>query len=200
MNYDKKLQLGKICGDGAYEWPLDYLHMNRFRIINMFKLDLFRKYDYMLQMDSDASFTKVKEDIFAAMVINKKSFMYYVCDNDATCTNNLYETAFAFTKKYSIKWKNKHLYGDPNMFQGTLLAFKTSWFRPENKQLWKLLSVIDESGGIYFYRWGDQAVFLMALSIFMDNKEIGTLGNYTEITHYGSVLLPSYKCPPAIEY
>jgi len=193
--FSKDLKLGWSCARGAYEWTLDYLHMLRFRTIQMFNLWPFYEYDYTIQLDADACFTKVDKDILEEMVRYNKTILFYLCTDDPTCTETLYSTIELYLAAHNISWKHKDKFKDPNVFQATLLAFKNKWFTPSNEELWKLWKVLDETGGFYWYRWAEQAVLLAAISIFMDINDVASMSKLVEIRHYYDVMRPSNTCP-----
>jgi len=153
---------------------IGYLHTNHFVAGEVQQLPKMQKYDYVLKMDDDTFFVdKVDFDIFKFMEdggikFASSTLKKYDAERQRNCQTGLRELVKEYIKTKNIKpvatgalnkngdWDSVCPY-DPSVWDLNI-------FRNENwKEWWKC---IDESGGIYKYRWGDLEIHALYLRMY----------------------------------
>lgn len=161
-------------------WRKGYLHMCNFKC-NLYKYENtdFHKFDYMLMHDDEAGYTKEMDFNPFEVISNKENLMGAYWFNDRTksgisrgnieTTLNLWDLAHKFIKENKLNLTNIDilaLMNDPNAsvninglnILGTYVI-KTKMFETD---LWKKwIKAVNESGGVYKYRWGDNDVYTL---------------------------------------
>lgn len=162
-----------------------YLHMCHF-FNNLFEYPNteFHKYDYMLSIDDESLFLKeVPYDFFDVISAAKSSAGVIKLTDPKTkrlhqgvldtrvgmvdfVVNYINENNLSpkceFIENLLSNEENREEYFHRNLFVGDSWVFETSLFRTDEWKKWN--KAVNESGGIYKYRWGDcelNVLFLM---------------------------------------
>lgn len=97
----------------------------------------------------------------------------------------------------NVTWKHKDKISDSIAYYGNFLIFKVSWFL-SNREVLDYLDFIDNTGGIYRYRWAEQTILPIALAMFLDYNQIYWISSkYLTLNHYNVAYYPAPKkrCP-----
>ncbi len=161
-------------------WRKGYLHMCNFKC-NMYGYENtdFHKFDYMIMHDDEAGYTRdvdfnpfetiaKKDNLMGAYWFNDRA-KNGISQGNIETTLNLWSLAKKFILENNIELKHPdiiNLMNDPNAsvnmnglsILGTYVI-KTEMFETE---LWKKwIKAVNDSGGIYRYRWGDNDVYTL---------------------------------------
>lgn len=141
---------------------LGYLHTIQFVGGEIMEHPEMKKYDFVLKMDDDTFFIKeIDFDLFRFMRDNNYKFIpfavkKYDYESIRQCEIGLRELVKKYIKENKIKPKSSSLDEDGNWdslgpYDPTI--WDLSIFRNQNWKKW--WNCVNESGGIYKYRWGD---------------------------------------------
>ncbi|MCQ4333131.1 hypothetical protein KM295_06460 [Natronomonas sp. F2-12] len=153
------------------DWRIGYKHMCRFMSINLW--DYVSDYEYILRLDDDSWIeSRVDYDIFKRTSDMGYEYGHPLRRRESHTLTN--ETLPQFTKDYveqngiDINCGMDEL--NDEIYYNNFFITKTSfWFR-DNVQ--DYLRAIDQSGGIYKYRWGDAPIHTLATKMFMESDKI----------------------------
>jgi hypothetical protein len=161
-------------------WRKGYLHMINFKcnLLNYENTD-FHKYDYILMHDDEAGYLEEMQFDPFEVIKNKDNLMgaYWfrnraengISQGNIDTTIGLWDLTKKFIHDKNLEIKSlelKSLFNDPMAHHninglpilGTYVI-KTKMF---DTKLWKdWLKTINESGGIYRYRWGDNDIYTL---------------------------------------
>jgi hypothetical protein len=157
-------------GNGPIGWghpgfTLGYRHMCRFFSGDFYKIDILKKYNYYLRLDTDSYInTSLNYDIFEWAEMNE---CYYGYIHPAVQKDNpkVIENLWNYV---NLKYPNNIPEG--LMFYTNFELGKMSWFL-ESEYL-DFFEYLDESGGFYTKRWGDAPVKFLGVNLLMDSKNI----------------------------
>jgi hypothetical protein len=169
-------------------FSIGYRHMCRFFAGEIFNQKILQKYDYVWRLDTDSFILdEIYYDIFSKMNENDANYGYINIQNDHDgVIKNLWETSYEYFKKigdfkqFFETDKNKHF---RKVYYTNFEIFKMSWFKSEEYQ--SFYKFIDESAGIYKYRWGDHVLRYIALNCLSDTSKCLF---YKDIKYYHSEL------------
>jgi hypothetical protein len=105
-------------------------------------------------------------------------FLYLVIKKDIkTCTIGLWDTAKRYIQDKHIQTEFFQKWNDDKMFYNNFeVSSLDNW---NSKQYREYIDVIDQTGGIYNFRWGDAPIKSIAVPMFVPEnrtvlmKEIG---------------------------
>jgi hypothetical protein len=165
-----------------------YLHMSNY-YNNMYGYPgtEFEKYDYMLSIDDESKFLKEVPYNFFEVLSKRKEMAGAIKVTHAInkpphqgnfdCRVGMWEHIKNYIKKHNITPKSdfiKTLIDDPNAetnfhykSSADSYVFKIKLFRTEEWKLWN--KELNESGGVYKYRWGDDELNYLFFLIHHDN-------------------------------
>jgi alpha 1,2-mannosyltransferase len=149
----------------ALGFPIGYRHMCRFFAGEVFKQEILKQYKYVWRLDTDSFIVDpIDYDVFNKMSQNNSIYGYINIQNDhIDMVKNLWETCeFYFSKlnkNYIFENKETHF---RKVFYTNFEIFDMDWFRSEEYQ--NFYKYIDETAGIYKYRWGDHVLRYIALN------------------------------------
>jgi len=152
---------------------IGFLHTNQFVTGEIQELPQMQQYDYVLKMDDDTFILKeIDFDLFEFMDYGNYKFgpfavKSYNYKNALDCQIGFRELVKDFIKKNNIipvssaldkngDWDNVGIF-DPTIWDLRI-------FRTENWKKW--WNYVNESGGIYKYRWGDQEIHIIYTRMF----------------------------------
>lgn len=139
---------------------IGFLHINQFVAGLTMEHPEIKKYDYVLKIDDDHFFIEgIDFDFFKFMKDNDYKFGVFANKNfnySRQTQIGLRELAKKYIKENNIQPKSKSLNKDGN-WDSVASHDPTIWdmniFRNQNWKNW--WNYVNESGGIYKYRWGD---------------------------------------------
>lgn len=154
-----------------YETEIGYKHMCRFYAIQIY--DILSEFDYFLRLDDDSYLeSPIKYDIFAFLRQERLIYGYIHGENDYH--PQTIKTLPHFTREYIEKYHIKPLCSMDEInefyyYSNFTLTETSFWRRPDVQGY---LHAVDESLGIYKYRWGDHVLQTLALKIFCEPQKI----------------------------
>ena len=190
---------------------IGFLHTNQFVTgLAMIDEDIM-KYDYVLKMDDDHFFMKeIGFDLFNFMQNNGKMFGAFAIEkNDSSrqrdCQIGLRGLVKHYIKENNIDPKSQSLDQDGNWdseISRDPTIWKMSIFQNKNWENW--WNKVNQSGGIYKYRWGDLEIHALYMRMYYPdsawynfdfyNKEVIEHGGQGAV-HHSKILkkLQSFK-------
>ena len=193
--------IGETCR--YTKWWIEYLHMCRFRLVFQWFHPIFNYYDYVIQMDIDASIDKIRtsqltgqiaNDLFSWFEVLNKTFGYYRCESALSgCTNKLASTVDKYVQdNLEGKWDNDMGVWDGVNFWAGFYGWDVKKVQ-ENKEMFKFIDYIDKTGNVYFERWGEQTILPFALSFGAKYNQIFWWGDI-DVGHYGQSYTSYRSC------
>lgn len=161
-------------GNGPIEWghpgfSIGYRHMCRFFSGQMYELDILKKYDYYLRLDTDSYIsTIIPYDLFEVAKQNEIYYGYTKIENDN-------EKVIVDLWKTVNEFKSNDL-PEGLMFYTNFELGKVSWFL--TSEYMKMYNYLDKTGGFYTKRWGDAPVKFLGINLLMDQQNIKQLGGF----------------------
>jgi hypothetical protein len=151
---------------------LGYRHMCRWFSGEMYKHETLKNYDWYLRLDSDSFLlSKIKYDIFDHMKSNNYIYGYmseYDKDEEFV-VKDLLKATQEYLKINNIlnekinNWNLQIFY--TNFEVGNLSFFK-------NNQYMSYYNYIDNTGNIYYKRWGDAPIRWFGVNMFLKDENI----------------------------
>ena len=156
----------KQCGKG-----IGYRHMCRFHSKLIYKLDIVQNLDYIWRLDDDSFImSDVIFDVFKYMSEHDILYGYRGISNDmAACVVGLWNNAKRYIKQHNIAtqffkaWRKNKIYY--NNFE---ISSMKLWLSQNYKDY---IDMIDQAGGIYYYRWGDAPIKTIAVTMFVPQSK-----------------------------
>lgn len=155
-------------GNGPIEWghpgfSMGYRHMCRFFSGQMYELDILKKYDYYLRLDTDSYIsTIIPYDLFEVAKQNEIYYGYIKIENDnPKVIEGLWETVNNFMP---------NTLPEGLMFYTNFELGKVSWFL--TSEYMRMYNYLDKTGGFYTKRWGDAPIKFLGINLLMDQKNI----------------------------
>lgn len=161
------------------KWSIGYRHMCRFYSGEFYKLDIMKNYDWYWRLDSDSFIhSKIPYDIFKFM--EREGYIYGYLGRTLNDGEEVVEGLWNLTKEYiqnnDIKPKFLHKFKDKvgnwdySMYYTNFEISKLEFWRSDKYM--NYYNHLDQNGGIYYHRWGDNVIHLLAISIFLDEKKV----------------------------
>lgn len=167
-------------------FSLGYRHMCRFFAGEIFKQQILNGYEYIWRLDTDSFILdKINHNVFDKM--NNHIYGYINIQNDHEgVIKNLWDTCYEYFKTigdfkqfFEID-KDKHF---RKVYYTNFEIFDMAWFKGDEYQ--SFYKFIDESGGIYKYRWGDHVLRYIALNCLSNTNKFTF---FNDIKYYHSEL------------
>ncbi|OGZ17785.1 MAG: hypothetical protein A2V72_01960 [Candidatus Nealsonbacteria bacterium RBG_13_37_56] len=152
---------------------IGFLHTNQFVAGLAMEFPEIRKYDYVLKMDDDHFFVKkIGFDLFKFMDDNGYKFGAFALEKSDSqrqrdCQIGLRELAKEYIRENNIQLQSRSLdrEGDwDSLVSRDPTVWAMSVFRNENWKNW--WNRVNQSGGIYKYRWGDLEIHALYLRMY----------------------------------
>jgi len=172
----------------AFRWPypgnswygVGYRHMCRFFAVELFKQPVLDKYDWYMRLDTDSYVLEpYTKDPFAYMVAHGKKYGFSILfqQGEGIFLRDLWRTTSEFLAKTRTKPASsmKAFLNDKGQYTGLHFwdNFEIGYlpfFRSAPVQAF--IEHIDQSGGIYYHRWGDAELHTLAVALFMPGEEL----------------------------
>jgi len=174
------------------EYKSGYRNMNRIFSRLMFeKNSPLLDYEYWFRIDLDVRFkTQIQFDPFMVMKAGDYLFGYHICSMHSGCQHGFIEFVHEYLQS------NRNLNVTPSalaaidnsmLFYGNLGLGNVKFFSSE--RVLKYLRNIDNNGGIWRERWGDQHIYFSVISIFSHFDKTIHLGSaFLNVRHKTAVL------------
>ncbi|CAF0959578.1 unnamed protein product, partial [Adineta steineri] len=159
----------------------NYHHMCRFWFKLILDIPLINKYDYVMRLDSDSKVMGVWFNVFELMK-NKTAVNFAnveQADTEAILPGLMKLKTFTldYQKKYGIIPKNPirltRAFDIPNhirLHNTNFDIFKVEFFKSQLVTHW--INAVDESFGIFRYRWGDHVLRYLTTAMFATPNEV----------------------------
>lgn len=165
--------------DDSFSVRIGYMHMCRFFSGEIYNHDAMKNYDWYWRLDSDSYLhSPIKYDLFSFMEIQGFTYGYlgYTLKDLPDFVIGLWNLAKEYIQKKNIqptflnKYLDKEGKWDRSAFYTNFEISKLDFWRSEAYR--EFYNMIDQNGGIYYYRWGDHTIHLLALSILVNENKI----------------------------
>jgi len=181
-------------------WPFGYVSMIRFRTVLMWNIPLLKHFDYLLSIDADAAVVHTNVDFFKQAKDANSVIGYHACVDDGGCLIGFWQATEKYIADNNIKPKHWENLPRNHAFYGNFVIFERE-FWTTNTGVHDYFNWIDTTGGIYFYRWAEQAFNPVAAAMFIPYDRVHKIGGDYEIIHYGGPVrsvachgVPEPKC------
>ena len=161
------------------EFWMGYRHMCRFHSGGIYTDPRLLKYDWYWRLDSDSYLlAPIDYDPFDHMAKNGYEYAY-MCDEDKDLervTDGLWDATVEFMNKNNITMPNalssRLVDGkwECNNYYTNFEISKFSFWRGE--QYMNYFKHLDETGDIYYKRWGDAPIHWLAVKMLMDESKV----------------------------
>jgi hypothetical protein len=155
-------------------FPMGYRHMCRFFAGVVFSLDCLKDYRYVWRLDTDSFIlSPVNYDVFKRMEETSSlyGFVNIQFDHPKMTVGLLDESMAFFQKNGIVPLIDLSLAEHVNrVFYTNFEVFDMEWFKSKSYQ--DYFRAIDESGGIYIYRWGDHCIRYIAVNALVPQEKI----------------------------
>jgi hypothetical protein len=150
---------------------IGYKHMCRFYAMQIYEFT--KDFEYILRLDDDSFLeSTIKYDLFEYM--KEQNFIYgfvhkeYDYHEQTTATLPIFTLEYIKNKNVKIKCSLNAI--DTEYYYSNFTITQTAfWNKPKVQDY---LRAIDESMGIYQFRWGDHVIQTLALKMFGDPQQI----------------------------
>ena len=153
-------------------FSMGYRHMCRFFTGEIFKQNILKDYKYIWRLDTDSFILdKIKSDVFLDMNKNNSIYGYINIQHDHPAViKDLWEISEKYFKKINKDkiFNNEKEFHYRRVFYTNFEIFNLEWFNSSEYQLF--YKYLDETAGIYKYRWGDHIIRYIALNS-LENKD-----------------------------
>ncbi|CAF0749862.1 unnamed protein product [Rotaria sp. Silwood1] len=159
----------------------NYHHMCYFWFKQVFELKIIQRYRYMMRLDDDSQILGKWPNVFEIMVKHQALYMANQREVDfeyvlpgITLVRNV---TTAFISKNKITLQNPAMFADifnrtmeiPNYWNNFEIV-DLSFMR--RKEVVDFIQCIDESRGVFLYRWGDAPLRYITLALFVNATQI----------------------------
>ena len=159
----------------------NYHHMCRFWFKLVVDIPLVTKYEYLMRLDDDSKLTGVWFNIFEFMTQKKVVCFANVEEADTEHglpgLMRLKSFTYEYIKKYSIIPKNparlERAFNIPNhirLYNTNFDVIKVKFFQTSPVRHW--VDAVDNTFGIYRYRWGDHVLRYLTTALFATSSEV----------------------------
>ncbi|XP_013386701.1 glycolipid 2-alpha-mannosyltransferase-like [Lingula anatina] len=166
-----------------------YNHMSRFHARLVAQQPILANITWYFRLDDDSLLQDyITYDIFRFMQDNHYTYGYnLVFFDNPLCLTYLKENITHYLKVNSIEPKEYSDWPDGGIFYNNFEVSRFDfWRRPD---VVRFLKFIDESGGIYHYRWGDAPIKSAAVLIFLPRQQ---LYHFRKIKYYHGPWYPGF--------
>ena len=159
----------------------NYHHMCRFWFKMVVDIPLVNKYEYFMRLDDDSKIRGVWFNVFDFMT--KQKAVYFGNIEQADSENGLpglmklKSFTYEYIEKYNITPKNparlKRAFNLPNrirLYNTNFDIIKVKFFQSDEIRHWT--NAVDQTFGIYKYRWGDHVLRYLTTALFATSSEV----------------------------
>ncbi|CAF3985538.1 unnamed protein product [Rotaria sp. Silwood2] len=159
----------------------NYHHMCNFWFKQVFELKIIQRYRYMMRLDDDSQLLGKWPNVFEIMAKHKALYMANQREVDfeyilpgITLVRNL---TIVYINKNKITVRNPAMFA--NIFDRTM-EIPNYWNNFEiidlsfmrRKEVVDFIQFVDESRGVFLYRWGDAPLRYITLALFVNSTQI----------------------------
>ena len=128
--------------------------------------------EYALRLDDDSSFLQpIRYDLFQFMAEHSLSYGFiHSNQDDPKCIFGLWETVQFYVDTWKINTTFFQKLPKRGMFYNNFELSKVSIWKSIGYQ--EYVNFIDNTKGIFFYRWGDAPIKTLGLSLFVPEHKI----------------------------
>lgn len=168
----------------AQGFSIGYRHMCRFFAGSIFKHPIIKQYKYLWRLDTDSFIqSPITYNVFNKLKQNNSFYGYINIQNDHPgAVLNLWETS----QQYFSSIHKDHIFRYPSIefhknkvFYTNFEVLDVDWFISDDYQ--SFFYFIDNTAGIYKYRWGDHSIRYIALNSLLSPEQ---LYFYDDIDYY----------------
>ena len=178
--YSSEPNTFKYMESDRHKWA--YQHMIRFWFRDIFRLPILDDVEYLMRLDLDSRLLGKWPDIFR--ICRDRNLVYYgndiIYDSDWILkgtallkpTTVKYMEKKNITPKYPELWNQSFIENDLSVrgFFNNFEVSQVSFFRQPEIQDW--VDYIDQSLGIFHYRWGDALLRSLTLALFAEKGQV----------------------------
>lgn len=166
----------------GFEFSIGYRHMCRFFSGLIYQNPALKDYDYYWRLDTDSFLLdKIDYDIFRFMQENNYVYGYTNtgCDHP-DAVSGLWDATEKYIEENNIQPTFLHKYIQNGIWDRT--GFGTN-FEISKLDFWRsdeymnFFKYLDKEGGTYKYRWGDNVIHLLAISMFIPENQVHKFSN-----------------------
>ena len=159
----------------AQGFSIGYRHMCRFFAGEIFKHNKLSKYRYIWRLDTDSFIlSPISYNVFNRLDEKKAVYGYINIQNDHPgVVHNLWELSSNYFKQINKGHIFKPDIIDAHrnrVFYTNFEIFDMEWFKGNDYQ--NFYNFIDNTGGIYVYRWGDHSIRYIALNSLLEKEQL----------------------------
>jgi alpha 1,2-mannosyltransferase len=178
MSKEDRNKIPKRLNLAGHQWSIGYRHMSNFFCDDIFELDIFQQYEYYWRLDADSFIlTDIQFDVFQKMASENKVYGYMVItQEDASVVDGLWEVTRNYISNSDLKPKSLNLHlteggvWNRNMFYTNFEISRFDFWRSkEYRDFW---NEIQRSKGVYFKRWGDAPIHLLAVALLLEKDDV----------------------------
>ncbi len=154
-------------------FSIGYRHMCRLFAGDLFNKEIVKNYKYIWRLDCDSFIlTPIKYNLFDRMASTESIYGYIAIEVDhPDVEKGLWEISEKHFRKIGkdkiFKEKQQHFC---RVFYSNFEVLDVKWFQSAEYQ--EYYSLIDESAGIYKYRWGDHVIRYLALNSLLEKNKL----------------------------
>jgi len=156
-------------------FSMGYRHMCRFFAGDIFKNKIISKYKYIWRLDTDSFILEpIRYDVFNKLQENNALYGYInIQDDHPGVIKYLWEysqTYFESINKNKIFHKESIQNHKNRVYYTNFEVCDVEWFSSHDYQ--NYFKFIDDSAGIYKYRWGDHSIRYIALNSLLEPNQM----------------------------
>jgi hypothetical protein len=178
MSKEDRTKIPKHLNLAGHQWSLGYRHMSNFFCDDIFELSLFQQYEYYWRLDADSFIlTDIRFDVFQQMALERKIYGYMlISQEDASVVDGLWEVTQNYISNSGLEPKSlkQHLteggVWNRNMFYTNFEISRFDFWR--SKEFRDFWNEIQRSQGVYYKRWGDAPIHLLAVALLLEKKDV----------------------------
>ena len=165
----------------------NYQQMCRFWFKLVLDIPLVHEYEYFMRLDDDSRIRGVWFDIFEFMKMKNATYFANIEEADSERglpgLMELRTLTMNFTEKYRVVPKDPgrlvrafDIPGHIRLYNTNFDLIKVDFFRRPEVRQWN--DVVDESFGIFKYRWGDHVLRYLTTALFARSDEVLVRTNF----------------------
>jgi hypothetical protein len=172
------------------QFPLGYRHMCRFFGGLIFNHPSMLKYKYYMRVDSDSfMLSKVSQDPFQWMADNGYEYSDYPLGTDSPkeiewARRGMWESAKEFIAMNSNRISNPPSNWEGELYNTNFEICDMDFFRKTEYQ--EYFKHIDDTGNIFYRRWGDHVIRWLGIRLFMKPNGVGKMTELNFCYQHGS--------------
>jgi alpha 1,2-mannosyltransferase len=194
----KKEEIPEFIYVDGFEFSMGYRHMCRFFSGTIFYHPALKDFDYYWRLDTDSFLLdKINYDVFQFMQERNLEYGYiHINKDEPDAIKGLWEITKRYIEDNNINPKFLHKFTpnedwDRSYYYTNFEISKLDFWRSD--EFMNYFKYIDESGGIYKYRWGDHVIHLLAVSIFLPENKVH---RFSDIAYQHQGFINNYTIKP----